>query len=127
MSLGTEKISHFRESEVVENAKRLLGPYEANVQPLLTDKGLQHGAPDPHGYIHDAKQTLRVLRSIVNNKLDPFHWPKDFHTPDDLRFVLLDKQERPVVRNLVRSDFANPHKFVEALDEFLTVGQIAGL
>lgn len=127
MSLGAEKIANFRESEVSENAKRLVGPYEANVRPLLADKGLQHGAPDPHGHIHDAKQTLRVLHSIINNKLDPFHWPKNFQIPDELRFVLLDKDSKPIVRNVTRADFANPHKFVEALDEFLTVGQIPGL
>ena len=39
----------------------------------------------------------------------------------------MDKDNAPFTKNVSKRDFDNPTKFVEALEEFLMVGQIDGL
>jgi hypothetical protein len=114
-------------NEMVSSAQKLLPAYEKNVAPLLAEKGLHHGVPDPHGHIDDAKQIIRVLKTVQDPRIDPHHWPKEFQIPDHIRFVLINEEGTPFSQEVPRRDFDNPKKFVEALEGFLIVGQIEGL
>jgi hypothetical protein len=117
-----EEIRNSIRNTMVESARRLLPAYEKNVAPLLKDKGIQHGAPDPLGYIEDAKQTLRVLNTVLKPGIDPYKWPEHFQIPDHIRFVLINEEGDPYAQEVSRRNFDNPTRFVEALESFLMVG-----
>jgi len=112
-----------KRNEILSRAERLRAPYEKNVALLLA----KDGSADPEGYVMDAKQIVRVLETLKNPKIDPYHWPEHFQIPDHIRFVLLDRDGEPFAKDIPQKNFRNPSLFVEALEEFLTVGQIEGV
>lgn len=113
--------------EVRGRAERLLNAYEQNVSSLLTERGLQHGIPDPHGHIHDAQQLIRMLRTIRETSIHPYRWPLGFETPDHIFIVFLGARGVPEARKIPARHFDNPKRFVEAVEEILIVAQLQGL
>jgi|GEM_PF-2563927 len=114
-------------AEIRDRAQKLYRAYEKNVASLLENKGLQHGAPDPQGHMHHAQQMLRILKTVENQHIDPYHWPEHFEMPKDIPIVFKDKEGSLQQREIPFRNFDNPKKLVDSIEEILTVAQIEGL
>jgi hypothetical protein len=113
------------EKGLMSRAKHLLGPYQENVAPLLQQ--LKTGHDHSEAYGTDARQIERVLESMAKGEVEPHRWPDGFVVPKYVRLVRLEKNGEAETKEFEGTDFTNPMKFIEAVEQFLMVSQIKGL